>query len=284
MRLVSFEHSGRPSWGAMTGEGIVDLRSALGERYADLRSVLRAGALAAVESAVSAARPSFDADEITFLPVLPNPEKILCIGLNYEMHRRETGRNVTEYPTVFTRFADTQVGHGGSLVRPLASNEFDYEGELAVIVGKRGRHIPKAAAMSHVAGYSCYNDASVRDFQRHSSQFTAGKNFPATGGFGPCLVTPDEVGDAHALPIRTILNGEVMQSANTSQLIFDIPTLIAYLSTFTELRPGDVIATGTPGGVGFKRDPQVFMNPGDEIAVEISKVGTLVNRVVSESL
>jgi 2-keto-4-pentenoate hydratase/2-oxohepta-3-ene-1,7-dioic acid hydratase in catechol pathway len=155
--------------------------------------------------------------------------------------------------------------------------------ELAVIIGRRGRHIPRAAAMSYVVGYSGYNDASVRDFQRHSTQFTAGKNFPATGGVGPCLVTPDEVGDAHALPFRTLLNEEVIQSANTSQLIFDIPTLIAYLFTFTELSSGDVIATRTPGGVGFKRDLQVFMNPGDEIVVEISRTGSLVNHVVSES-
>lgn len=282
MRLLSFEHSGREGWGALTEGGIVELGLALGRQYTDLAAVLEAGDLAEVEAAVSAMQPSLGVDEITFLPVLPRPNKILCIGLNYEMHRRETGRESTAYPTVFTRFADTQVGHLGSLVRPRASGEFDYEGELAVIIGRRGRRIEKSAAMSHVAGYSCYNDASVRDFQRHSSQFTAGKNFPGTAGFGPCLVTPDEIGDVRALSLRTLLNGEVMQSADTSQLIFDIPTLIAYLSTFTELRPGDVIATGTPGGVGFKRDPQVFMHPGDEIVVEIAGVGTLVNRIVAE--
>lgn len=267
----------------MTDAGIIDLRSVMEDRYTDLGSVLRDDALAIVESAVSGAEPSFDVHEVSFLPVLTNPAKILCIGLNYEMHRKETGRHATEYPTVFTRFADTQVGHLGKLVRPHASNEFDYEGELAVIIGKGGRYIPKESAMSCVAGFSCYNDASVRDFQRHSTQFTAGKNFPGTGGFGPCLVTPDEVGDAHGLAIRTLLNGEVMQNADTSQLIFDIPTLIAYLSSFTELAPGDVIATGTPGGVGFKRDPQVFMKPGDEIVVEISRVGMLVNHVIAES-
>ena len=283
MRLLSFEHAGRRSWGALAGEGIVDLGAALGTRYPDLLSVLAAGALAEAEAALARADPSLGAEEVEFLPVLPNPGKIFCIGLNYEMHRRETGRDRTAYPTVFTRFADTQVGHRGNLVLPRVSNQLDFEGELAVIIGTAGRHVAKDAAMAHVAGYSCYNDASVRDFQQHATQFTPGKNFPGTGGFGPSLVTPDEVGNVHALSIQTRLNGEVMQSADTSQLIFDIPALIAYLSTFTELGPGDVIATGTPGGVGFKRDPQVYMKPGDEIAVTIERVGTLVNHVVAEA-
>ena len=283
MRLLSFEHAGRRSWGALAGEGIVDLGAALGARYPDLLSVLAAGGLAEAEAAVSGADPSLGAEEVEFLPVLPNPGKIFCIGLNYEMHRRETGRDRTAHPTVFTRFADTQVGHRGNLVLPRVSDQLDFEGELAVIIGTAGRYVSKDAAMAHVAGYSCYNDASVRDFQQHGTQFTPGKNFPGTGGFGPSLVTPDEVGNVHALSIQTRLNGKVMQSADTSQLIFDIPALIAYLSTFTELGAGDVIATGTPGGVGFKRNPQVYMKPGDEIAVTIERVGTLVNHVVAEA-
>jgi len=283
MRLLTFMHNNKESWGAVAGSDIVDIGAALGHKYPDIRSVLDADALQEVADVVESVQPAIDASEITYLPVITWPRKILCIGLNYEMHRLETGRDKSEHPTVFTRFADTQTGHRQPIVVPRVSGQLDYEGELAVIIGKPARYVDREGAMACVAGYSCYNDGSVRDFQRHSTQFTAGKNFPATGGFGPYLVTPDEVGDAHALDIRTLLNGEVMQDSNTSHLIFDIPTLISYLSTFTRLMPGDVIATGTPGGVGFKRDPQVFLKPGDEIVVEIEKVGTLVNPVVAES-
>lgn len=283
MRLLSFVHDQQETYGALTDKGVVDLGATLGEKYPDLRSALEAGALNELEDAAASPQQTIDQDTISYLPVIPNPRKILCIGLNYESHRIETGRKKSAYPTVFTRFADTQTGHRQNIVVPRASRELDYEGELAVIIGLPARHVSRDDAMSYVAGYSCFNDASVRDFQRHGSQFTPGKNFPATGGFGPCLVTPGEVGDAHHLEIRTTLNGDVMQDSNTSRLIFDIPALIHYLSTFTRLMPGDIIATGTPGGVGFKREPQVFLKPGDEIVVEIENVGVLVNPVTAES-
>ncbi|MGB5439157.1 MAG: fumarylacetoacetate hydrolase family protein, partial [Gammaproteobacteria bacterium] len=204
-----------------------------------------------------------------------------CIGLNYESHRKETGRDRSAHPVVFTRFADTQVGHRQPLGVPRVSGQLDYEGELAVVIGRGGRAIDKASAMQHVAGYSCYNDASVRDWQSHTSQFTPGKNFPQTGSLGPYLVTADEIDDVHNLSIRTRLNGEVMQDSNTCRLIFDIPAIIEYISAFTSLSAGDVIATGTPGGVGFTREPQIYLKPGDEVVVDIEKVGSLVNPVIA---
>ena len=183
---------------------------------------------------------------------------------------------------MFTRFADTQVGHRGALVKPRHSDKMDYEGELAVVIGKAGRDIDAADALAHVAGFACYQDASIRDFQGHTTQFTPGKNFPATGGFGPWLTTPDEAGPIGAQRLRTTLNGTVMQEARLGEMIFPIERLIAYLSSWTPLAPGDVIATGTPGGVGMKRVPPVWLEDGDEVVVEIDGVGTLSNPVVAE--
>jgi 2-keto-4-pentenoate hydratase/2-oxohepta-3-ene-1,7-dioic acid hydratase in catechol pathway len=220
--------------------------------------------------------------EVEWLPVVPNPAKILCIGVNYENHRQETGRAASKHPTVFTRFADTLVGHHAPLVRPRASTMLDYEGELAVVIGRTCRSVARTEAMRHVAGYACFNDASVRDWQRHSSQFTPGKNFPGTGALGPALVTRDEIDDPRQLTIETRLNGEAMQHASLGDLIFDIPALVEYCSAFTALAPGDVIATGTPGGVGAARDPQVWLRSGDTVEVEISSVGLLSNGVIDE--
>jgi 2-keto-4-pentenoate hydratase/2-oxohepta-3-ene-1,7-dioic acid hydratase in catechol pathway len=282
MKIISYLHGGKPTFGFVMGNAVIDAGRIVADRYASLRAVLAADALQTVAEACLDTTPDTAIDDVTFLPVIPGPAKIFCVGLNYEAHREETGRDSLPHPTIFTRFADTLVGHGQPIVRPEASGLLDYEGEMAVIIGKGGRHIARGDAMDHVAGYSCFNDGSVRDWQNHSSQFTAGKNFPATGGFGPWLVTQDEVGDPHALDIETRLNGETMQASNTDKLIFDIPTLIEYLSTFTPLAPGDVIATGTPSGVGFKRKPPVYMQPGDEAIVEIEKVGILRNPIVAE--
>ena len=220
--------------------------------------------------------------DITFLPVIPNPAKILCVGLNYETHRAETKRPEVENPTIFTRFADTQIGHKQPLIKPNSSERFDYEGEMAVIIGRGGRNIAEDKALDHVAGYACYNEGSVRNWQRHTSQFTPGKNFPGTGAFGPYMVTADEVGDYTKLPIQTRLNGEIMQDAKLTDLIFPVPRLISYISQFTPLSPGDVIVSGTPGGVGDRREPPVYMQPGDIAEVEIGMLGTLVNPVVAE--
>lgn len=221
--------------------------------------------------------------ECRFAPVIPRPGAIWCVGLNYEDHRIETGREKAAYPTLFTRFPVCLVGAGEPLARPRASHQLDYEGELAVVIGRPGRHIPEARALDHVAGYACFNDASVRDFQGHSSQFGPGKNFHRTGGFGPWLVTTEEIPEPQDLEIRTRLNGVVMQESHTSRMTWGVRELIAYLSQITPLLPGDVIATGTPSGVGVARDPQVFLKPGDTVEVEIEGIGVLRNPVVEES-
>ncbi len=221
--------------------------------------------------------------KITWLPVIPNPDKILCVGLNYETHRKETGRSEVEHPTIFPRYFNSQTGHLQPIVRPRVSTDLDFEGELAVIIGKPGRYISRADAMSHVIGYSCYNDGSIRDFQRHTHQFTPGKNFPDTGGFGPWMMTADELGELGELKLQTRLNGEVVQEAQIKQMIFDIPRQIEYCSTFTRLEAGDVIVSGTPGGVGSRRTPPLWMKPGDVVEVEVERLGVLRNPVVDEA-
>jgi 2-keto-4-pentenoate hydratase/2-oxohepta-3-ene-1,7-dioic acid hydratase in catechol pathway len=228
---------------------------------------------------------SYPISAVTLLPVIPDPEKILCVGLNYESHRVETGMPEMDHPVLFTRFSSTQVGHGEPIIRPNVSEKLDFEGELAVIIGKTGRHIPKDKAFDYVAGYSCYNDASIRDWQMHTRQFTAGKNFDGTGAFGPWMVTPDEF-PADQLADQTVttrLNGEQVQHAPFSDLIFDVPALIEYISTFCTLQPGDVIVTGTPGGVGVIRKPRLYMKPDDVIEVEISGIGVLKNPIAQET-
>ena len=283
MRAVTFERNGARSYGLLRDERIVDVGSRLASRYGDLRSVLAAGALRELQNAQKQGAPVFSAEEVKLLPVIPNPEKIFCVGLNYISHRTETKRPETKHPSIFTRFADTQVGHGAPVLRPSFSTAFDYEGELAVVIGRGGRHIPEDAAGAHIAGYSCYNDVTVRDWQRHTAQWTPGKNFPNTGAFGPALVTPDEIPDLGALTLTTRLNGKVMQQAPISDLIFPVPVIVSYISKFTALYPGDVIATGTPGGVGDRRDPLVYMKDGDIVEVEIDRIGRLRNIVQTDA-
>tara|TARA_R110000824_G_scaffold52692_4_gene146110 strand:- start:40630 stop:41490 length:861 start_codon:yes stop_codon:yes gene_type:complete len=229
------------------------------------------------------AGPSYRVRDIRLLPVIPEPGKIICVGLNYASHVAETGRRKdAQYPVIFTRFPDTLVAHGEAIIRPAQSTSLDYEGELALIIGKPGRAISEQDAYSHIAGYSCFNDASVRDWQLHASQYTPGKNFPATGGFGPCLVTPDEITNLENQRVTTKLNDTIVQDQPISDLIFPIPVLINYISSFTALQAGDVIVTGTPGGVGFTRKPPLWMVPGDTVEVSVGEVGTLINPVRSE--
>ena len=281
MKLISFIRKGMPRWGVVTDSGVLDMTGWEGART--LKGALELDLLPRLNAGLDLARPDLAMSDVSFLPVIPDPGKILCIGLNYLKHKQETGRPDVDNPTVFTRYADSQVAHLAPLIKPAVSDRFDYEGEMAVIIGKGGRNISEERALSHVAGYACYNDGSVRDWQRHTMQFTPGKNFPGTGGFGPMLVTADEVGDYTKLPIQTRLNGEVMQDATLADLIFPLERLIAYCSTFTPLSPGDVILTGTPGGVGDKRKPPVYMRDGDRVEVEIGMLGTLVNPVIDES-
>jgi 2-keto-4-pentenoate hydratase/2-oxohepta-3-ene-1,7-dioic acid hydratase in catechol pathway len=279
MRFISFVRCGATGFGAHVDGGIVDLTGRLSPGVRTLKDAVARDLLAEAAAFAAARAPAYQPSDVTLLPVIPDPGKILCVGVNYEMHRAETRRTATGHPTIFTRFADTLVAHEAAMVKPSVSDRFDFEGELAVIIGRGGRGIAEGAAMDHVAGVAPLNDGSVRDFQRHTSQFTPGKNFPATCGFGPAMVTLDEIGDVTALPIETRLNGEVMQQASLSDLIFTIPRIIAYVSTFTALAPGDAIATGTPGGVGDRREPPVYMADGDVVEVAIGAAGTLRNPV-----
>jgi len=283
MKLVSFISAGRASYGVAKDGGIVDLGRRFADRWPTLRALLAAGALAEAERASRNEKPDLPLAGLELAPVIPDPDKIICVGLNYRDHVAETGRTVTEKPALFARFAASQVGHLQPMVKPKVSNEFDYEGELAVVIGKGGRHIPAARALEHVAGYSCYNEGSVRDWQRHTSQYLAGKTFAGTGGFGPWLVTADEIPDPSLLTLETRLNGRIVQHTTTDLMITPVPELIAYISTILPLLPGDVIVSGTPGGVGLKRNPPLFMRPGDIAEVEISGVGVLRNPIVAEA-
>ncbi len=282
MKLLTFSRDGVESYGVSSGGGVVDLGARLSGRWPSLLAALRDGVLDRLRDEAARRGPDFPLDEIRFLPPVPDPGRILCVGLNYRSHIEETGRRLPAYPTIFVRFPDSHVGHGEAMIRPRVSREFDFEGELAFVVGAGGRHVPASRALECVAGYSCYNDGSVRDFQRHASQFTPGKNFWHSGAFGPCMVTADEIPDPGALFLQTRLNGQVMQSAPTSDLLFDIPCLVEYISRVFPLRPGDVVSTGTTGGVGKARKPPVFLQPGDRIEVRISGIGTLANTVEDE--
>jgi 2-keto-4-pentenoate hydratase/2-oxohepta-3-ene-1,7-dioic acid hydratase in catechol pathway len=283
MRLVTFHGSGGDArFGVVSGAGIVDLAARTPADVTSVRTLLASGRLEDAAAAATA-EPDVALADVTLLPPVPDPAKILAIGLNYAEHRAEGGAPEVSHPTVFTRFPDSQVGHGQPLRRPDATDKFDYEGELAVVIGRPGFLVPEPDAMSYVAGYSAYNDGSVRDWQRHTSQFIPGKNFYRSGAFGPWLVTADEVPDLMAHRIETRLNGQVVQHAPLSDMIFGIPALIAYISTFTPLAPGDVIVTGTPSGVGIYHDPPLLLKPGDVVEVEVSCVGVLRNEVAAQA-
>ncbi len=282
MKLASYTADGQARYGVVTEQGVVDLTRRIGARFPDLRALLAADALGDARTAAAGASPDYRLADITLLPVIPNPDKILCVGLNYEDHVVETGREKTENPALFVRFADSQVGAGQPMLRPRESTHFDYEAEIAVIIGKGGRRIAEQDAWQHVAGYSCYNDGSIRDWQRHTVQWTAGKNFHRTGAFGPWMVTADEIGPGTVMTLTGRLNGHEVQRATTAQMIFKIPALIRYISTFTTLLPGDVIVSGTPGGVGAKRTPPLWMKPGDLVEIEIDKVGVLRNTIADD--
>jgi 2-keto-4-pentenoate hydratase/2-oxohepta-3-ene-1,7-dioic acid hydratase in catechol pathway len=280
MRLISFEHGGRASCGAVVKGRVFDLGRATG--CTELRSLLERPTLD-LARLLSAAPDLAALADVRLLPPIPRPEKILCVGLNYRQHVLETGRDLPDWPLLFTRFPQSQVAHGDPIVRPRVSVRLDYEGELAVVVGRRAHQVAAAQAYEHVAGYTCFNDGSVRDWQQRSTHFTAGKNFAASGSMGPWLVTRDEVPDPHALTLVTRINGEEYQRTSTGDMIFDIPRLIEYISAFAVLEPGDVIATGTPSGVGAYREPRRWLVPGDEVEVDISTLGVLRNPVVGEA-
>lgn len=279
MKLASYRLNNKDSYGVIVGDGIVDLGKRL--PYADLRALLEADGLSKAAD-LAKEKPDAKVADVTFLPLIANPGKIICVGLNYKAHREETGRKPTDNPALFVRFPDSQTAHGDVMVKPKNSVEFDYEGELAIVIGKSGRHIAEKDAFSIIAGYSCYNDGSVRDWQYHTMQWTPGKNYPKTGSFGPWMVTKDEIPDVNKLTLKTRLNGQQVQETGIDLMLFPIPVLIAYITTFTQLNPGDVISTGTPGGVGVKRTPQLFMKSGDTVEVEISSIGILQNKLIEQ--
>jgi 2-keto-4-pentenoate hydratase/2-oxohepta-3-ene-1,7-dioic acid hydratase in catechol pathway len=284
VKLISFMNAGQSSYGAVHGDDVTDLVPILGSKAHDLKTLIAKNLWVEAAQAVQSTKPTLKFSQLTLLPVIPNPGKIICVGLNYTEHVRETGRDFTDSPALFVRFPESQVAHGQDILRPTESARLDYEGEIAVIIGKGGRRISEADSWNHIAGYSCYNDGSIRDYQNHTTQWTAGKNFNKTGGFGPWLVTSDEIKPNQVLTLSTRLNGAELQRATTEMMIFSIPRQIAYISTFTDLNPGDVIVTGTPGGVGNKRNPQLFMKHGDVVEVEIDAVGILKNGIKDEQI
>jgi 2-keto-4-pentenoate hydratase/2-oxohepta-3-ene-1,7-dioic acid hydratase in catechol pathway len=282
MRLSSYRHEGKVSYGVIADGHIVDVEPIASEVGVTLKEALERNALGRIAAWAANAKHRTPLHAIQFLPVIPDPRKILCVGINYRTHVQETGREIPSHPMIFTRFADSQTGHLQPIVRPKVSQKLDFEGELAVVIGKAARHVNADQALDYVAGYSAYNDGSVRDWQKHSIQFIPGKNFPQTGGFGPWLVTTDEIPNPSELALTTRLNGQVVQEARTDDMIFSVATLIEYCSAFTPLSPGDVIITGTTGGVGAFRQPPLWMRPGDVCEVEISGIGTLRNTIADE--
>jgi len=282
VKLISFLHHNIPSYGIVQGEDVLNLTPILGAQAPDLKSLIAHNMLDQAAKAMASHKPDLKFADLHLLPVITNPNKIVCVGLNYADHVRETGRELTESPALFLRVSESQIGHGQNIVRPPESHRLDYEGEIAVVIGKGGRRISEADSWSHIAGYSCYNDGSIRDWQVSTTQWTAGKNFWRTGGFGPWMVTADEIKPDQKMTLITRLNGQELQRATTDMMIHSIPRQIAYISTFIPLEAGDVIVTGTPGGVGNKRTPQVFMKPGDVVEIEVDAVGILRNGIVDD--
>ncbi|MTV37021.1 fumarylacetoacetate hydrolase family protein [Duganella radicis] len=283
MKLISYHRAGQAHFGAVTANGVVELTHRL-NGVPDLAALLADNALVAqAGQLVAAAKADYALDSVQLAPVIPRPGKVVCVGINYVEHAAEAGRKVGQYPVIFQRYSETLLAHEAPLLRPKASADFDFEAELAVVIGKGGAHIDPADAMEHVAGYTCFNDASVRDWQFHTHQYGMGKNFAATGAIGPWLVTADEIADYRELTVTGLLNGERMQHGKLSELAFDIPALIAYISKALPWNPGDILATGTPSGIGFKRTPPVFLKAGDRYEVVISQIGTLSNPVADEA-
>jgi 2-keto-4-pentenoate hydratase/2-oxohepta-3-ene-1,7-dioic acid hydratase in catechol pathway len=283
LKIISFLLDGQPTYGLVQDGTYLQPPADFRARHPDVVSVLRAGALAELEQRALASGTRVDPGLARTLPAIPQPRKFLCVGLNYKSHIAEMNRDDPEHPAIFLRLGDTIVAHGDTVEKPAFSDTLDWEGELAIVIGRGGRSIPRDQALAHVAGYACFNDISVREFQRHTHQWTPGKNFPGTGPLGPWLVTADEVGDVNGLTLETRLNGNVVQHASVSDLIYSIPVIIEYISRFTPLAPGDVIATGTPSGVGSGRKPPLYMKGGDTIEVEITGLGVLRNRIVDQA-
>ncbi|MDA0238409.1 MAG: fumarylacetoacetate hydrolase family protein [Proteobacteria bacterium] len=283
MKIASYLFQGDTSFGVVQEDGIVDAKSRLGGGYADVRAVVEAGALDELAATTDNLSPEIALSAVTFLPPIRPSESILVVGRNFGTAFQEMDSDFVGYPSIFMRRNSSQVGHDVPMVRPAASHNFDCEAELALVIGKTGRHIPESEALAHIAGYSIFNDSSIPDWMDHTSRnVTPGKNFEASGSFGPWIVTADEINDPANLRIQQRINGETIQDGSTKDMIFSIPAIIAYLSTFTTLRAGDVISTGSPGGVRPRRDAGIFLKPGDVMEMEIDGIGILRNGVTDE--
>lgn len=281
MKFLSFRHAGKESFGAVVDGSVVDL----GDEYSDLRAALRGGALDRLAEMAKSADAACALDEIEFLPTIPNPEKIICIGVNYANRNEEykDGSTAPKYPSVFMRTRESLVGHQQPLLDPPESEQLDYEGEIVIVIGKAGRRIREQDAHTHVAGLTVMNEGSIRDYLRHAKfNVTQGKNFANSGSLGPWMVTPDELDPMSELRVMTRVNDEERQNDTTDNLMFPFPYLVSYLSTFYHLKPGDIIATGTPNGAGARFDPPKYLKQGDVVEVEVPGIGVLRNEVVTE--
>ena len=281
MKFVSFLQKSQAKFGISDGKNITDLTGKINGANTLKELISNKG----IEEAKQYAKKNpgdISLDKIEYLPVIPNPGKIICVGLNYSEHVKETGRTVEQNPVIFFRVPESQTAHEQPIQKPKVSESLDYECEMAVIMDEAGKHIDPKDALKHIIGYSCYNECTVREWQQHTRQFGMGKNFEKTGSFGPHMILAENIPDYTKLTIQTRLNGKVMQDAKLSQLIFDIPSLISYISKAIPWRAGDVLVTGTPGGVGFKRKPPIFMKDGDKVEVEISEIGVLSNIIKDE--
>ena len=283
MKFVSFLLKDQAKFGISNDKNITDLTGKI-KGANTLKELIANKGISESKEYVKKNPGNISLDQIEYLPVIPNPGKIICVGLNYSEHVKETGRTVEQNPVIFLRVPESQTAHKQPIQRPKVSTHLDYECEMAVIMGDAGKHIKPENALKYIVGYSCYNESTVRDWQQHTRQFGMGKNFEKTGSFGPHMVLAENISDYTKLSIQTRLNGKVMQDAKLSQLIFDIPTLISYISKAIPWRAGDVLVTGTPGGVGFKRKPPIFMKDGDQVEVEISEIGILSNIIKDEKL
>jgi 2-keto-4-pentenoate hydratase/2-oxohepta-3-ene-1,7-dioic acid hydratase in catechol pathway len=286
MKLISYVHAGRESWGAVIDGKVVDLASVSG--CPTLADFVANDKFAQRDKLIEGLKPIASYEDVHLLPVIPRPEKIWCAVRNYMDHHQEAlaaglQRELSEFPPLFLRTWRSQTAHKAPIVLPRVSETLDWEGELAVIIGKGGRDIPESEAYAHVAGYACYNEGSIREWQFHAKQIATGKNFESTGGFGPWMVTADEIEPGAPLKLEVRLNGEIVQSSHTGHMIFNVPQLIAYCSKISTLAPGDLIVTGTPAGVGFARKPSRYMKAGDVCEVEIEKIGILRNQIVGQA-
>ena len=284
MNFISFLNNNEESFGIVLNNKVTDLTGQI-NNIKSLKELIKFNCLEKGRSYAKDNPGDIEISSIKLLPVIPNPSKIICVGLNYHEHVKETEKTIADNPVTFQRFNDSQVAHMENMIIPKASDNLDFEGEMALIMKDSESHLSEDDALKYIAGYSCYNDGSVRDWQRHTkSTFGMGKNFKKTGSFGPHMVLAQDIDDYKQLTIKTYLNGEVMQRASLSQLIFDLPFLISYVSKALPWRAGDVLVTGTPGGVGFKRNPPIYLKEGDKVDIVISEIGTLSNTLQNEIL